>query len=572
MSHEKDRIIRRHELQVGGAGLALGAGTYLLDELPSLNPAMHGEIAGLGYTGAGLLAAAAIGHYRWYFSREQRFLRELGTRGWVDRHDLQDSCGSGAMRAKGGQIRPSLKGRHPVNEYGLRVGRLVSGSRPIRGRSVYSPWSRGVVVVGPQGSGKTQWLLHAVLDSPGPSLVASTKPELAALTAPLREEIGQTLIFNPQDLGTLGSTFQWDPVSGCHDQATADARAWALVRGGGGAEGIERPDFWASRAQEIIRCYLMAAAINGWDMSAVMHWSNNPDDPTPLNVLEANAQLVPPGWVGMLRSRLEASHNTRTGYFATVTACTGFMDNPTVAAACRPTRGQHFDVAKFLTENQTLYLVGGAEDRRIAPLLTALTEHVFNETKRTAATKPGGRVDPTLNFFGDEIANITPVPLDQWASDSRGWGITVVAVVQALSQFATTWGQEKAKTIWANLPTKVVLPGVSDDDDLEMLSYLSGTRTVQSTSEGESQTEEGRQTRSSHRSYQRERVAAGHTISNMPAWHAYVLGLGRHPAVVRFAPGHRRAKRELRRLGRRRAKSAAGEVLQAPAAERVPAP
>jgi hypothetical protein len=85
-----------------------------------------------------------------------------------------------------------------------------------------------------------------------------------------------------------GNTFFWDPVSGCENQQVAESRAWALVRGGGGAEGTERADFWARKAQEIIRCYLMAAAIQGWDMGAVAHWANNPDDLTPVNILEAH--------------------------------------------------------------------------------------------------------------------------------------------------------------------------------------------------------------------------------------------------------------------------------------------
>ncbi|MCW2506584.1 MAG: Glyoxalase/bleomycin resistance protein/dioxygenase [Actinomycetia bacterium] len=42
-------------------------------------------------------------------------------------------------------------------------------------------------------------------------------------------------------------------------------RARALVRGGGGATGPQNADFWAAKASEILRCYLLAAALDGWD-------------------------------------------------------------------------------------------------------------------------------------------------------------------------------------------------------------------------------------------------------------------------------------------------------------------
>ena len=146
----------------------------------------------------------------------------------------------------------------------------------------------------------------------------------------------------------------------------------------------------------------------------------------------------------------------------------------------------------FLRWRGTLYLVGGAGDKRLAPLLTALTEYVFDEAQRIAAAQPGGRLAPTLNFVLDEVANITPVPLDRWAADSRGWGITVGAVVQSLAQFATTWGRDRAEVIWENLPTKVVLPGVTNPEDLRALSYLAGERWVQRTTRGHSEGADGR--------------------------------------------------------------------------------
>ena len=546
-------------------GVLLGLAGLTLNVLPLFAGSVaFGAAAQTGYLLAITLIGGTLIHRWWYFGPTRAFRRELGgPDGWLDRHDLDRTAGAAGVRAAappGSVAGPNAA----VTDYGWRVGHLVSGGLRVRyrwrprgwrpgrrrtnwrprPRGVYSPWARGFGVVGPQGSGKTQFLVNVVLDAPGAAVVPSTKPELVVMTRQLRERVGPTAVFNPSLLGAIGSDFCWDPISGCTDQGVADRRAWALVRGSGGAAGIARADFWAGKAQEILRCYLLAAALERRGMEQVMRWANDPDDPEPVAVLDRHARWVPQGWVPTLRTHLRASANTRTGYFATVTSCVGFMDSPTVAAACRPGPAGAFDVAAFLRWRGTLYLVGGAGDRRLAPLLTALTEYVFDEAQRIAADQPDGRLAPTLNFVLDEVANITPVPLDRWAADSRGWGITVGAVVQSLAQFATTWGRDRAEVIWENLPTKIVLPGVTKTEDLKALSYLAGERWVQRTTRGESEATDGRESRSTSRTPTREPVVAGHTISAMPRWHAYVLGLGRHPAIVAYEPGYVRVARE----------------------------
>lgn len=557
-----DRDTKLTEVKTAAGLVGLGAVAYLLNYLADPGSTIDNITKPvLVLVVIGLLLV--IAYHFWHFSAKQKFMREVAGDGWLDRHDLRDSCGKAALRRQAAQLRPGLNGKGKPSEYGWKIGTIVSGHRHLRGRAVYTPGPRPIGIVGPTESGKSQLLINGLIDTPGAAVVTSTKPELAISTKLIRQHHGSVAVFNPQGLGSdsvkieerqlVENTFFWDPVSGCTDQQVADFRAWALVRGGGGAQGVERADFWAGKAQEIIRAYLMAAALQGWDMGAVMHWAHNPDDYTPVNILEAHPAHVPAGWIGTLTTHLQASHNTRTGYFATVTSCVGFMDNPRVASACRPPAGQSFDVAEFIRSNGTLYLVGGQQDRRIAPLLTALTEHIFEEAKKLA-TMYGGRLDPYLTLWLDEVANITPVPLDQWTTDSRGWGIRVAAVFQAHSQLETTWGPARADTIWDNLRTKIALPGITDRETLEKLVYLAGKRWRTRVTENENSGDaagRGRST-STGRTQERENVVEGHTISGLPKWHVYVHGLGRNHAVaLKFEPGYKRVKRELRHLGKR---------------------
>ncbi len=64
-----------------------------------------------------------------------------------------------------------------------------------------------------------------------------------------------------------------------------------------------------------------------------------------------------------------------------------------------------------------------------------------------------------MSMFLDEIAQITPVASDRWAADSRGCGVTIYAVLQDLCQAQARAGRSRAQTIFATLPTKVVLQG-----------------------------------------------------------------------------------------------------------------
>lgn len=128
--------------------------------------------------------------------------------------------------------------------------------------------------------------------------------------------------------------------------------------------------------------------------------------------------------------------------------------------------------------------------------------------------------------------------------------------MQSLAQFATTWGRDRAEVIWENLPTKIVLPGVNKQEDLRALSYLAGERWVQRTTRGESESADGRASRSTSRTPTLEPVVAGHTISSMPRWHAFVLGLGRHPAIASCTPSYARVAAEQQAIHDARAAAA----------------
>lgn len=486
---------------------------------------------------AAAMVTAGAGVLLWWQRPAARVRRLYGHGGWMGVRSYVEAATRRATRAVNPPA-PRVDGTaaRPVNRHGAMLGRLVTGPLLIRGLRVLSAWTRGILMLGPPGSGKTSMLVGLVLDAPGAAYVSSTKTELFDLTADFRAQHGAVRVFNPTGLGGRRSTFAWNPLSGCTDGAVADKRARALVRGGGGAAGSGSKEFWADKASEIVRCYLLAAALSGRTMTNVQAWAQNADDSTPVELLEQYEADVPMGWLDSLRRHLNAAPNERSGYFAAVLPAVSFMDNATVAEACTPRDESETDLAEFVAGTDTLYVIAGEGDRRIAPLITALTEAVFETAKIVAATR-GGRLSPPLAMFLDEVANTTPVPLDHWAADSRGWGISIVAVLQDLAQLNSRWGDDAASTIFNNLPTKVVLPGVASKEDLERLAYLAGPRWDRRNAEGGDKT------------WETSEVVSGGNLYKLPRWHAFVVGIGPQAAIVRFVPGFqqiRRARRKLR--------------------------
>jgi len=107
---------------------------------------------------------------------------------------------------------------------------------------------------------KTAFLADVILRYPGPVIATSTKPDIYALTAAVRDGLGPVHVFNPQHIGGVPSTFRWSPVDGCQDPATAirraDAFAFAVSH-----KGVEDGTFWSAKASDYLRGYFHAAAL-----------------------------------------------------------------------------------------------------------------------------------------------------------------------------------------------------------------------------------------------------------------------------------------------------------------------
>ncbi len=569
-----DADARRFERQLAGvaggcllmAALCWWVFPAILGEVPGVATALILGLVAAALIVVGFVAAVAVWvHHRWFFSSRQRLRRRLGSPDeWLNVHEWRESASEDAVLSEarrfwghhndefalpasqlptGAGTDGDASGEMSLPQAGWVVGEAISGRWPIRGRLIRAPYPRSALVIGPQGSGKSQYAIPIILDLPGAALVTSTKAELFAATAALRARRGPIYVFDPLDVARGMHNFPFDPVASCQDGAHAEIVAAAMIRGVSADAEMRDGAFWDAMATEVLRCYLMAAAlkIDGSSVD-VQRWSHHPDDDDePLRVLRAHPHQVPEGWLSALGSRLATNPRQRDGYFASVIAATSYLGHPGAAATVRAAAHARFDIVRFLAERSTLYVIGDAKKRGLAPLMTALTETLAFAARESVGEQ--GRLAEPFGMVLDEVANLTPVDLPRWTTEFRGWGIVPIAFIQSRAQLDKVWGETLAEIIWDNMITRVILGDLASVDFLDDISRLVGERELRPrptlTGRGGRGGDAGDDTVA-----RTQRLIAAHHIRGLPPTHALVIGEPAEPVVVAFEPGYERLARE----------------------------
>ncbi len=361
-----------------------------------------------------------------------------------------------------------------------------------------------LILAGPR-TGKSALLGHMIMRYPGPVLSTTTKADIFGLTAGIRARRGPVYVFNPQAVGEgVPSTFRWDLIAGCADQATAIRRATALCSAID-TEGMEGGSWWAQKAQAYFRALLHAAALAHGDMRLVTAWTvgsaedaehvlaargrhdlagavreMQAEDPPTMTAAEVLALLEAES-LGVWRAELAQLRGPADKTNATIrmvmSQCLAFMADPQLALSVLPGPGAGFDIPAFLAASGTLYLIASAEQDNspVAPLFACLANEVHWIAQQIGQSMPGGRLDPPLLMALDEITQTCPVPLDKWLADSGGKGCQIATVAHGEAQLRARWGQHGAEVIVDTAGALMLLPGIKDPDTLEHASDLCGS-------------------------------------------------------------------------------------------------
>ncbi|MET7391884.1 TraM recognition domain-containing protein [Dactylosporangium sp. NPDC005572] len=435
--------------------------------------------AGLFLYHAGLIAVPTL-------AVAQRVLRR---RGFARRGQIRRMLSAPAVLARADVVRPGLTIRdrdtpaqRAVKEARrrdpLEVARLL-GTDTLTGEPLYlaNEYTLLAAAVARFGGKTSRCVIPRILDARGAVISTSTRLDVAAVTYTRRSRIGPTHVFEPQGEIPIDGVerLRWSPIDGAEDQIVAMLRASGFASGSGvGQDSVENGKYFQDQAASLIRGLLHAAAIDGTaTMVDVLAWSQNPADARPERILRHHGVHA---WADRLARHRETTGRARDTIQSVMSGALDAFNDPRVLRACSPPRGQRFNVLDWLAASGTIYLVGTRDAQAlIAPLLGAVSEDLLYQAKRAALTAAGGRIEPTLYFVGDEIANVAPIQsLPSLMTEGGGSGIAIDIFTQNTQQLTERWGDKAGRAIDASANCRLIIGGSTDVQGLRDAQALAG--------------------------------------------------------------------------------------------------
>lgn len=437
----------------------------------------RGELPGpLGFAVAGTLVLAVVGVLASLVVR--RVARRRSTRGFASRRHLDSALTEKAVLSRGPVVRPSVaSGKYELEDVGVRAGATIPGGTPV----ALSSENSVVMLAAPRQGKSSQVIIPWLHRWTGPALVTSVRRDVLESTATLRQKRGPVYVLAPTGMVPWSDMLRWSPSSGCESFDKARQRAGVMVTVGRSGKAdvggdSDNTKFFAQAAANLLAGWLHAAAISGKGMDDVLRWALDERLDEPLHILAEHPQAAE-GVSGMLDNLYRSpAETTRSNLWTTVQTAVAPLLSPVARATFTPAPGDGIDLEDFLRRCGTIYLmVPETQAAELAPLVSAFMDEAIETAKRVADDQPGGRLDPPLGVFGDEIANVSPLPqIPSLMSFAGGSGIFVVLVLQNMAQAIGRWGKEGAAMIWGASTVKLVLGGLTGDE-IHDLSKLAGT-------------------------------------------------------------------------------------------------
>jgi type IV secretion system protein VirD4 len=414
---------------------------------------------------------------------------------------------------------------------------------------VHVPLEEHVLLLAPPRTRKTGLLADIILRYPGPIVSTSTKHDVFELTSGIRSRGGPIAVFNPQNIGSVPSTFRWNPVLGCDDPAVAIRRADAFANAVS-MSGTDDASFWASKASSHLRSIFHAAALVGGDARLVTRWALGSAE----DAEEILGQAGAVHWAMELGELRGDAQKTAQTIRMVLSRALSFMADPALASSVIPGDGDYgLDLRQFIRDRGSLYMIASSqgEDSPLAPLFACLANEIHYTAALMGSQQPGGRLDPPLGMMLDEIVQVCPLPLPTMLADSGGKGIQVFTVAHGEAQLRTRWKQDGAQAVMDTSGVKVFLPGITDDSTLQMASRSCGQTAY-------------RERGQDHQS--RVDVLTPDMVRMLPPGYALVIRANLAPVVVRVPVAWKnRAYKKAKRAG-----TAVAHIVAAPLAAVAP--
>ncbi|OLT34406.1 hypothetical protein BJF79_07445 [Actinomadura sp. CNU-125] len=392
-----------------------------------------------------------------------------GRDGLATRAELNRALSERSALRKAAILRPGMPADQvKVTDVAVACGTAIGARLPL-----WVPIEDSVALIAPARAGKTQQVvIPALLDWPkGPALVTSARTDVLYATAELRP--GPVHVLDPYNVSGWPDPLRWSLVDGCADFGVAQRRTEVLAAATRSDQGTRNGGYFVHNAKILLACWLHAAALDELGTRDVVRWASSPSTRDPIHILAAHGRG---DLARTLAVMYEGDNEEQRASWKTAFQPLAGMLNDRIADifGCPP--AESLSLNEWLTGGGTIYLIGEDDDAsQLAPLLAAFGRAITDTAKHRAARAPGGRLDPPLGLFGDEIANCLPLPeLPKLMSLAGGFGIFILASLQNLAAAEQRWGPLGVRQMFANATVKLVLGGVGDPRELKMLSDVIG--------------------------------------------------------------------------------------------------
>ncbi|MFE6925928.1 type IV secretory system conjugative DNA transfer family protein [Nocardia sp. NPDC057663] len=360
---------------------------------------------------------------------------------------------------------------------GVMVARNV-----VDGRAIYGSYEDlHLDIWGPRSGKSTSRVIPAVIEAIGAVVATSNKRDVVDATRTIRDQRGDTHVFDPQGVAEEPCTWFWDPiawVAGDDGGRGAQVRAAMLAAHfASGGDADSRDAFFDPEGESLLAGLILAAALAKRPVTQVFAWVTKASDQEPVDVVaEGGYKLV----AGALSDQYNAPDKQRSGIFSTAKKMAACLQYDHIAPwVCPPAKGERarkeFRVAEFVRSRDTLYPLSKEGPGSGGPLVAALCEAITFAGAEMGTRYPGGRMPVPLLVVLDEAANIVKWrDLPKQYSHFGSRGIVVMTVLQSWAQGVRCWGSDGMTALWSAANIKCLGAGLDDAGFLRDRSELIG--------------------------------------------------------------------------------------------------
>lgn len=340
----------------------------------------------------------------------------------------------------------------------------------------------GSLIFGPTGAGKTTGFFFPNLLSnniKGSIIVTDPKSELFEKTSRYQEVVCGRKVYKFSPLEPYKSE-RYNLLENCKDATEICQLADSLLNNGslsielstgkktGGAEWIQMASPLLSAA--LIYAYHQSKPLNCIEFALKLILSLETKE---LEYMFYKSKIHDCITQWNIFKTVAGADRTEGSIKITLSTNMRLFTDPKINYVCGDTT---FNFDKFREEPSILYITyPERKSSYLAPFIAPFLDQMFS-----TLIEQYNQNSLPIHFFSDEFANIGQINnLTSIVSTVRSRKISMNLCLQSLSQLNQVYGKEITKSVMNNLKTKIVLPGLSDEETLNHISNICGKREIQ---------------------------------------------------------------------------------------------